>query len=163
MLNQSVHILNQLGVITSFSIAKKITEDEVNKYFIKNKKAGKSNAEIEKQLGQKIVTEIQEAITNQKIPGLLSPQEIATEFGLDKKLVVNMPELNRLITVIVQKLMQKDYGKMSMCYFINGLVNLLNLSEKDFEKFHSKNSKDDDDDDEGDDDDDNEGEEYKDG
>lgn len=155
MFNQSVHILNQLGVITSFSIAKKVTENEINKYFIKNKKAGKSNSEIEKQLGQKIMTEIQEAITNQKIPGLLSPQEIATEFGLDKNLVENMPELNRLITVIVQRLSQKKYDKMSLCYFINGLVNLLNLTEKDFEKFHSKNSKDDDDDDEG--------EEYKNG
>jgi hypothetical protein len=36
---------------------------------------------------------------------------------------------------------------MSLCYFINSMVNILGLQETDFEKFHRQNNNDDDDDD----------------
>lgn len=141
-----------MGVITSFSVAKKITENDIHKFFNRGKRAGKSEAEIEKMLKEKILNEIQEAVMHQKIPGLLSPQDLAKAAGLNKDVVNNMPELNRLIMVIAHKLSEKKYDKMSLCYLVNSLVNLLGLQEKDFEKFHRQNAKDEDDDD-GDDED----------
>ena len=152
MKNQVIHILNQMGVITSFSVAKKITEEDIHKFFTKGKKDGKSKCEIEKQLETKILNEIQTAVIKMEIPGLIGPQELAMdmakEIGLSKEIIENLPELNRLIMIIAHKLMEKKYNKMSLCYFINSMVNFLSLEESDFEKFHRQNQSDDNDDDE---------------
>lgn len=140
-----VHILNQMGVITSFSVAKKVSEEDIHKFFSRGKKAGKSTAELDKILKEKILGEIEDAVMHQKIPGLLSPQDLASEMGVAQNVVKNIPELNRLIMVIGQKLAEKKYDRMSLCYFINSLVNLMGLTESDFEKFHRQNSREDDD------------------
>lgn len=138
MTDQPIHILNQMGVITSFSIAKKISEEDITKFVIKGKKSGKSESEIERLLRNKIVSEIQTAIDSNNIPGLLSPQDMAKELGLNKSIVNNLPELNRIVMVIVHKLSEKKFDKPSLCYFVNSIVNLLGLSEEDFEKFHKQ-------------------------
>ena len=62
MINQPIHILNQMGVITSFSVAKKVTEEDIHKFFSHQKKVGKKESEIEKMLRDRILSEIQEAI-----------------------------------------------------------------------------------------------------
>lgn len=151
-MNHPIHILNQMGVLTSFSVAKKVSEDDINKYFSKFKRKGKSQSQLGDMLKQKILVEIQEAYENNKIPGIISQQEIAKEMGIDENIIKNMPELNRLITVITQKMVEKKYDKMSLCYFINGLVRTFELTEDDFNDFHEKNNPDDDEDDDGDDD-----------
>ena len=145
-MNLPIHILNQLGVLTSFSVAKKITEEEINKYFIKHKKTGKSNSQIGKMLKNKIVSDIQDAVEHNKIPGLVSQQEDAERVGIDKKIIAKIPEINKLIIILSQKISEKKYDKMSMCYFINNLVNALGLTEDDFTKFHQQNKTDDEDD-----------------
>ena len=147
MTNQPIHILNQMGVITSFSVAKKITEDDIHKFFVRGKKKGLSESDLNKLLQTKILNEIHEAIMEQKVPGLISPQELAEQLGLDKNIAKNVPDLNRLIMVIANKLSEKKYDKMSLCYFINSLVNMLGLTEQDFDKFHEQNSGDNDEDD----------------
>ena len=149
-----VHILNQMGVITSFAVAKKISEDEITKFIAKGKKEGKSTEELNDKIRKKVISEIEDAVLNRKIPGLLTPEELAKEMGIKQNIIVNMPELNRLIMVVGHKLAEKKYDKMSLCYFINALVNLLGLTENDFEKFHRQNNpegRDDDDDEEQDD------------
>ena len=143
MITNPIHILNQMGVITSFSVAKKVTEGDIHKFFSRYKKAGKSEEEIDKILKDKVLSEIQDAIVNHKIPGLLSDADMAKEMGIGKNVVSNMPEMNRLIVVISEKLLEKKYDKMSLCYFINSLVNMLGLVEGDFEKFHRQNASDD--------------------
>jgi hypothetical protein len=143
MIPQPIHILSQMGVMAAFSVAKKITESDYRKLIAKGKRAGKSNAEIERSIKEKILGEIQDAIINQKIPGLLGPQDIAREVGMSEDIIANIPELNRLIAIIIHKLSGQKYDKMSLCYFINNMVNLLELQESDFEKFHQQNSKDD--------------------
>lgn len=139
MLNP-VHILNQMGVITSFSVAKKVNEDDITKFFAKGKKAGKSVREMNELLRERVLSEIEDAVVKRQIPGLLAPEELAKEMGVQQNVINNMPELNRLIMIIGHKLAEKKYDKMSLCYFINSLVNLLGLTEKDFERFHQQNS-----------------------
>jgi hypothetical protein len=149
-----VHILNQMGVITSFSVAKKVSEDAIHKFFSKGRKSGKSTEELNNILRDRVLSEIEEAMTYNKIPGLLSPEELAKEMGVQPHIINNMPELNRLIMIIGHKLAEKKYDKMSLCYFINSLVNFLGLMERDFEKFHLRNSNEEDDgEDDGEDDD----------
>ena len=155
-MNQPIHILNQMGVLTSFSIAKKVTEDDTRSYFSRQKKHGKNEHQIEEMLREKIVSEIQEAFQTNKIPGLISPQELAQNLGIDKNVVERIPELNRLIMVLIHKMAEKKYDKMSMCYFINGLVNMLGLIEEDFSKFHRQNNLNSEGNDDGEDDNDGE-------
>jgi len=140
-----------MGVITSFAVAKKISEDELTKFFNKGKKEGKSIAELNNIIRKKVVGEIEEAVLTRKIPGLLSTEDVAKEMGINQSVVADMPEINRLIMVVGHKLAEKKYNKMSLCYFINTLVNFLGLTENDFENFHKQNNpdgKDDDGDDE---------------
>lgn len=143
-MNTPIHILNQFGVLASFSVAKKITEKEINKYFLKHKKSGKSNSQIREMLKKKIVSDIQKAIFKNEIPGLISQDgESVNQSDIDPSLLKNVPELNRMIVVVSQKLTDKHYDKMSLCYFINSLVNVLGLTEDDFTKFHKQNNIDD--------------------
>ena len=143
---QPIHILSQMGVLSSFSIAKKVTEEDIKKYFSKQKRGGKSDAEMQHLLKETVITEIATAIETNNVPGLVTPQEMAKDIGLDKNVIKNVPELNRLVAVIVAKLTEKNYDRMSLCYFINSLVNILGLTEKDFERFHRSGEDDDDDD-----------------
>ena len=133
MLNP-VHILNQMGVMTSFSVAKKVSEEDITKFLAKVKKEGKSPEELNHILREQVLSEIEDAVSHSKIPGLLSPEELAKQMGVQKAVINNLPELNRLIMIVGHKLAEKKYDKMSLCYFINALVNLLGLTEKDFEK-----------------------------
>jgi len=141
-MTKPIHILNQTGVLASFSVAKKITEEDIHNYFSKQKKSGKTERQINDMFQEEIIKDIQDAILNNKIPGLLSSQELAKQLGLDKLVIDKMPELNKLVMIITQKLTEKKYDKMSLCYFINSLVNLLNLTEQDFENFHRQNGTD---------------------
>ena len=143
-----IHILNKMGVLSSFSVAKKITEKELNTYISKEKKAGKSTKKIGEILKQKIMDEIETAIIENKIPGLMSDENLKADTLLSK----NVIDLNRFIAIITNKMTEKNYDKMSLCYFINGLTNMLGLQEEDFIKFHRRNNDDNDGDDDDDDD-----------
>ena len=140
-----------MGILTTFSVAKKISEEDIQNYFSKQKKSGKSERQIGDMLHDKILDDIQDALMNNRIPGLISSQEIAKQLGFEQSVIDKMPELNRLVMVIAQKLSDKKYDKMALCYFINSLVNILGLDEKDFEKFHRRNREDDEEDRFGDD------------
>ena len=150
-MNQPIHILGQMGVMTSFSVSKKITETDVCKYLSKQKNSGKCQEEINNMLKHHILTEMQDEIQNNNIPGLLSPLEIVKTVGVNQKIDERIPELNRLLMIMVHKMAEKKYNKMSLCYFINCLVNMLGVTQDDFAKFHFQNNKDDDDDDDDDD------------
>jgi hypothetical protein len=136
MTTKPIHILNQMGILTTFSVAKKITEEDVQKFSAKQKKSGKTARQINDMLHEKILNDIQEAIARNEIPGLVSSQELAQAMGLHKDVIDKVPELNRLVMIIAQKLSEKNYDKLSLCYYINALVNTLGLTSKDFDKFH---------------------------
>jgi DNA-binding CsgD family transcriptional regulator len=146
-MDNPIHILNQLGILNSFAVAKKVTEKEMEKYFYKYKKTGKSTREIGEMLRKKILTDIQNAIVNNEIPGMISPQELIKLLGIKEKTIKRIPEINKLVILLSQKLEEKNYDRMSLCYFINYLVNILGLTEEDFEKFHNQKNDDDDDND----------------
>lgn len=139
-MTQPVHILTQMGILTAFSISKKITTDEVNKFLKKHKKSGKTEEEIGEMLRNKIFDEIKSAIENQKIPGLIGPINSTSIHNLNETTIPNINDINKLVTIVATKMMEKKYDKLSLCYFINYMVNILGLTEKDFEKFHKKMS-----------------------
>jgi hypothetical protein len=149
MNNKPAHLLTQMGVLTSFSVAKKITEDDIKSLIKKEKKSLQNDEDVSEVIKLKIMDEIKEALHNGKIPGLIHPLD-----GITKDLQGKLGELNRLIMVVSHKILEKKMDKFSMCYIINTMVNVLGLSDKDFEEFHKKvlnhnlDSDDDEDDDE---------------
>jgi len=70
MEKQPIHLLNQFGVLSSFSISKKFTEDEINN-MAKHLKKGKTNEEMLELLKQKIMNDIIEASKKGKLPGMI--------------------------------------------------------------------------------------------
>ena len=136
-MHEPTHILTQMGVLTSFSVAKKITEEDVEAFFKKYRKSGKTEEEIGIILREKIFEEIRIAMESKSIPGLLNPLTILNSKMGDMQ-HKNIVEINRLMSIVSQKLIEKKYDKFSLCYFINALVNSLGLTEKDFTSFHRK-------------------------
>jgi len=143
MNNKPIHILNTTGVLASFSIAKKLTEEYVRNYFIRHKKIGKSETEINKLFIKKIENDITNAMRESKIPGLIKNEDILAK-DLPDEILSNLPSINKLVVFIAHKIMLQKFNKMILCYIINSLVNLLNLTEDDFEKFHNLGDGDDD-------------------
>jgi hypothetical protein len=139
MNNQPIHILNKMGVLTNFSIALRVTDQYISDYFKKQKKTGRTKAETEKLFIQKVEKDITNAMQNYTIPGLLKDEgqfDNKNTSNLPENVVSNLPTINKLIVGIAHKIMNLNFDKMTLCYIVNSLVNLLNLTEEDFEKFH---------------------------
>lgn len=139
MNNQPAHILNKMGVLLSFSIALRVTDEYISDYFKKQKKTGRTKAETEKLFINKVEKDIMNAMENYTIPGLLKDGgqfDSKNTSNLPEDVVSNLPKINRLIVNITHKIMGLNFDKMTLCYIVNSLVNLLNLTEEDFEKFH---------------------------
>lgn len=126
------HILNKYGILKSFSISKKFTEEELN-FMAKKLKRGKSEEELVEMLKAKIVEEIMEASEKGTLPGMILNQKRIAPIPIQ-----GIETLNKMVEIISHKIRSKNLDKMSLCYFINFLVGSLGLSEEDFEEFHRK-------------------------
>ena len=87
-------------------------------------------------LRKSVMDETKKAILSKKIPGLIIPDKfISSE---EKKL---MMELTYFASIIAKKINEKKIDKYHSCYIINAIVNMLGLTESDFDEFHRKFSK----------------------
>lgn len=131
-LNNHIHLLTETGVLSSFSISKKISEEEVNEMFKAAKSKSKNEKEILEIVKAKIMKEIIDASKKGILPGIvLDPRSEVLP-------IKDIEALNRMVIVITQKLKNKKIDKISLCYFINYLVGSLGLTEEDFEEFHRR-------------------------
>lgn len=132
------HILAKEGILTTFSIAKRISVKDVQS--LQKKIKGKKDTEenFKKLLRDRVMMETQKALVERKIPGVLTPEgnEIISEEE-KKKLM----ELTYLASVIAKKLGEKNIDKYHTCYIINAIINMIGLTESDFDEFHRKFSK----------------------
>ena len=115
-----------------------MSNDDIKAFFAKHRKSGKKDKAISEMLKKSIIDELEDAVKNNRIPGVLGGQKMMPTPTED--LIPNIPIINRIIMVIFNRLAEKKCDKMTRCYIINTLVNLLNLTEEDFEKFHEKMS-----------------------
>lgn len=133
------HILSDEGILTSFSIAKKIDSKQVKKIKDKAKKDGSSDAEIKKKINDVIMFQTKKAVEQNEIPGLVwsvddSKPEKVENTSEDKRMI----ELTYLASLLSKKIVEKNLNKYDSCYLINAMINLLGLSEEDFEVFYEK-------------------------
>jgi hypothetical protein len=132
----SSHILATEGILTTFAIAKRVSAEDVTKIKNKVKKSAPANADsgtIDDLLREAILEDTQKAIMNDEIPGLIF-KKIAEEDEQKKRLM----ELTFFASVIAKKMKEKKIDKYHSCYIINAIVNMLGLTENDFDDFHDK-------------------------
>jgi hypothetical protein len=129
------HILCKEGILTTFSIAKKVTAKDVKKLRDKIKTEKVNSDQLQEMLRQSVVKETQLALETKKIPGLILDGE---EDAAEKQRIM---ELTYFASLIAKKLAERKVGKYHSCYIINAIVNMLGLTEEDFDEFHKKFSK----------------------
>lgn len=151
------HILSKYGVMSNFSIAKKVTKDRIKKMSEKLNVADEFSLEFQEALKQEILKETQLAIFNNTIPGLITNTKKKKESN-KKTISITDKEKRKIIlmsSLIVKTILEKDMSKDETCLLIIQLVNMLGLRDIDFKKFTDiSNIPPDDDDYEEDDDDD---------
>jgi len=129
------HILAKEGILTTFSIAKKVTAKDVKKLRDKIKSAKMDADKLHELLRMSIIKDTQKDIETKKIPGLIISGEEDAE---EKKRIM---ELTYFASMISKKLSEKNIDKYHSCYIINAIVNMLGLTEDNFDEFHKKFSK----------------------
>lgn len=131
----SNHILAKEGILTTFSIAKKVTAKDVSKLRKKIKGAKMDAEKLQEMLASAIVKDTQKNLNLAKIPGLIIEGVDDVE---EKKRIM---ELTYFASMIAKKLSEKNIDKYYSCYIINAIVNMLGLTEDNFNEFHKKFSK----------------------
>lgn len=143
MIQTANHVLSKEGILTTFSIAKRVSLKSVKNLRKKAKKGNFNSKKFQDLLRKSIMKETQKALMDRKIPGLIfSGQNVSDE---EKK---KMMELTYFASVIAKKVNEKKIDKYHACYIINAIVNMLGLDEKAFDDFHRKFSQSKNDDDE---------------
>ena len=127
------HILSKEGVLTSFSIAKKVTMKDIKKLRGGLKNSKMDAKKLQESLRNAVIKKAKESVDAQKIPGLLL-NGIFAENEEKKKIM----ELTYFASIIAKKLSEKKISKYHSCYIINAIVNMLTLTEEDFDEFHRK-------------------------
>jgi hypothetical protein len=128
------HVLAKEGILTAFSIAKRVTVKDVKR--LKDKFKNTKNQTLEELMRKAILDETQTAIESNQIPGLiLSGDKSDNE---EKRLIT---DLTYFASIIAKKMNEKNTDKYHACYIINAIVNMLGLSENDFDEFHRRFSK----------------------
>lgn len=131
------HILSKYGVMSNFSIAKKVTKERIKKMSEKLNIVDEFSLEFQDALKQEILKETQLAIFNNTIPGLITNTKKKKESN-KKTISITDKEKRKIIlmsSLIVNKILEKDMSKDETCLLIIQLVNMLGLNDVDFKKF----------------------------
>lgn len=129
------HILAKEGILTTFSIAKRVTAKDVKKLRDKMKSAKLDADKLQELLKKSIIKETQKDFEAKRIPGLIVE---GAEDAEEKKRIM---ELTYFASMMAKKLSEKNIDKYYSCYIINAMVNMLGLTETDFDEFHKKFAK----------------------
>jgi len=129
------HILEQEGILTTFSIAKKVTAKDIKKLREKMKLEKMDSKKFQELLRETTIKQSKKDFDEQKIPGLIVDTSSSSS---QKKRIM---ELTYFASVISKKMSDKNIDKYHLCYIINAMVNMLHLTEEDFDSFHKKFSK----------------------
>jgi hypothetical protein len=165
MNNPFTHLIAKHGVLTSFSIAKKITKEEIAKLSAKIKKKCKSPGDFQKLLNTEIINSTRKSIEKEIIPGVIGPKKASNSnesvFNTTPQKIL---KLNFFGNAVSKKIIDEKLSKDEICYIILTMLSILGIHDTDFADFHNKNrlnmggvSGDDGDDDEDPDDDDADG------
>ena len=129
--NELTHLLSSMGVLASFSIAKIISKEEISKITNKIKKSQKEKNpdKIKKLVEKALIESTKENVENEIPPGLIFPK-------INEKKLKNQMELAAISHSLASKFVERKLTKLQVCFIINFIVNVLEITELDFETFH---------------------------
>lgn len=136
MFETANHILSKEGILTTFSIAKRISQKDIAKLRLKIKSNKIDKKKFQELLRLRVLDETRKALISRKIPGIILPDHNIPDN--EKKI---MMELTYFASIIAKKINEKKLNKFYSCYIINAIVNMLGLDEEAFDDFHKKFSK----------------------
>lgn len=131
------HLLASLGILSSFSIAKRISNEEILKTTRKINRVNKEkNKKKFQQLLNKALIENAKKYVSTKIPpGLIFPHT-----SQQKELDKFYKELSVISETLCNKFVSQNLTKHQVCYIIESIISMLGLKEEDFDDFHKKYS-----------------------
>jgi hypothetical protein len=131
-----IHLLNSLGILTSFSIAKKISKKEVLKESRKIKKIfNEPNTEKFNQLlMDALIENAKKSVLTETPPGLIFPKTHPKKEELDSFYM----ELTAISQALSNQFVEQKLDKHQLCFILNAVINLLELTEEDFLNFHKR-------------------------
>jgi hypothetical protein len=130
------HILSQMGVLKTFSIARHVSEDDVKKLTDKYTRLAKKDISLTEYLRREMAVKMQQAFMNNKVPGLIFDNIEPTHEEHSK-----MMDLTQFASLVAKKLVEKKLNKFYYCFIIHSLVNMLGLNDEDFNEFHKRFSR----------------------
>jgi len=139
------HLLSKHGILTSFSIAKKINENNIKELSDKIKNNCKSKSDFNQKLKNEITKQSSEDIIKGKVPGLIKTEQNSPDTNPEKsnskKLQYNpgkikLALLYTIISKINTEILNNKLTKNDVCFMIYAILNFLEITEEDFKKFH---------------------------
>ena len=129
------HLIAKHGVLTSFSIARKVSKKDIENISSKIKKKCKTKEEFNELFQEEVLKTTKYSMNQDLIPGLILPDQAArNELADEKKLM----QLNYVASIIAKKLMDNKFSKDEICYLILTLLSSLGLNDQDFKDFNKK-------------------------
>jgi len=125
--------------LAKFSIAKRVSKEEIEKTSEKIKKLYKvKNVEkFNKLLGDALIKNTKKYLSTKIPPGLIFPSKNPKKEELDRFYM----ELSAISQALSNKFLEQKLTKHQICFIINAVVNILGIDESDFDDFHRKFSK----------------------
>jgi hypothetical protein len=132
-MNDVSHILKKTGILTSFTIAKKISEKDIMSMMEEIKKENITSTEkINIRLREKVIEKSNESTELNNIPGLLNSPNESFEGNL------KLNKCRNFANNICKEIKDNGVDNYHICFIINVLINELKLTEIDFEKFNER-------------------------
>lgn len=145
-----------MEILDTFNISKKVSNTDITK--LKNKMIGDCSTRFELQelLKEELINETDKYLQTHYIPGLLTPNKGPNRPNNQSSRPTQKPKKRinvkseKFVRVkfnaenLAKTLNENKLDKEEMLFFVISLVNMLELSEDDFDTFHKKMESDDD-------------------
>jgi hypothetical protein len=122
------HIIQKKGILKNFTVAKLVLESEIQAIKDEIRRKTTSEEEFEKAFAEEFAKIANMHDQNNPIPGIIystGPNERG------KKMI-------KLVKQEKVRLKKMNLTKSELCFYVNGLVNLLGLAQEDFEELDPK-------------------------
>jgi hypothetical protein len=132
------HLISTHGILTEFTISKRIPRHEMLKLKNRARKLSKNDKEFEAQMQKGLIEYTRNDVVTNSIPGIILPEGFQSEQDIPSFLNDDnkMMQLSYLSDVIAKKLINSVYERDEVCYVILNLLGMLGISNNDFKKFN---------------------------
>lgn len=125
-----------MGVLKTFSIARRISEEDIKKFSSQYSKLNKKDLSITEYLRREMAIKMQDDFINNRVPGLIFDDVEPTHEEHSK-----LMDLTQFASLVSKKIVEKKLNKFYYCFIVHSLVNMIGLTDEDFNDFHRKFSK----------------------